>query len=198
MIKKKLTVPRKRKLKEGEGKDNTRTPPLKASRTNKNERPVKRLGQPTTALACLPTVKPAPSSSPVRSFSTLSIQDPDLLLLEPLPMDTMEPPLSSTWFEIFEETHMTKRARFSPPDSPLPSGGQSPYSADGEWGLSLCSVRSAPSSSNSSSSSSSSDTSVDFSVPAAPSLERTISLTIDFSKPIFPDDDYPYGELPTY
>jgi hypothetical protein len=189
VVKKRLTVPRKRKLHKDElersqGKGH-RERQTKARRAPRNMASVQ---------AYRPNYVSSVSMSPVKSsLDGLSIQDPDLLLLEPLAPDTTAPLLSSTWFETFEPSY--KAARFSPQGSPMTSGAASPYSGDGEWGMSHCGTSSGRcSSASTGSTDASSSLSGGSPVPPAPSLQR--SLTIDFSKPIFGDDDVWEGSLP--
>jgi hypothetical protein len=185
VTKKKLTVPRKKKGKEVHGGD-------RGSHSQKSFRS-KRLRPRVVRAFTRPIMKPSPvqsSSSSSTSSSTpsaedsalaeLAMQDPDLMLLEPVMDDGDDCLLSSTWVEVIRDCGAgklttSKGGGFSPDATPqLPKyapfdGDESPYEGDGEWGLSLCLRSPEP-------------------ADPPPSLQRALSLTLDFSKPIFVED----------
>jgi hypothetical protein len=181
VIKKKLTIPRQRKVAEDLHQCISHGQGRYRSRANKG-RVVRSAGR--------PIMKSEPASSPIGGgLTALKIQDPDLMLLEPVAEDGADCQLSSTWVEVIRDCSKFTRkgGNFSAPASPrLPAyspfaGDDSPYQGEGEgdWGLALCAKSPTPAGSST----------------APPSLQRSLSLTLDFSKPIFTEDPYAYAGL---
>jgi hypothetical protein len=193
VVKKKLTVPRKRKP----GKQETDRGRDKGalSRPRKVHRMTKQfIYTPGTRAARSEPISVDLTSPAKYNSDALSHQDPELLLLEPMP-ETLSPALSSAWFQLGGTADGF--ARLQPPSVPEVSpGSASPNAGDGEWSLSMCS---APTNGASTTTGTTATTQAtvttgthpgtytDEQLPAALLLQR--SLTIDFSKPIFAEDD---------
>jgi hypothetical protein len=135
--------------------------------------------------ASRPTIQSEPLSSPIEGGQTaLKIQDPDLMLLEPVEQDGADCPLSNTWAQVIQDCDalIKKEGNFSPPASPrFPAyspfdGDDSPFDGERDWGLFLSAKNPTP-------------------AGAPPSLQRSLSLTLDFSKPIFTEDTCAYAGL---
>jgi hypothetical protein len=193
VVKKKLTVPRKRKLGKLEtdrGRDKgAHSRPRKVQRMTKQF-----IYTPGTRAARSEPVAVGSVSPAKYNSDALSHQDPELLLLEPMP-ETLSPALSSAWFQLGGTADGF--ARLQPPPVPDASpGSASPNAGDGEWSLSMCSAPTNGASTTTGTTGTTQSTVTtgahpgtytDEQLPAALLLQR--SLTIDFSKPIFAEDD---------
>ena len=181
VTKKKLTVPRKRKVKEED-----------SSLNSTGAKRVKR------ARMVPPRVIRIKEDSAVID----ELQDPDLLLLDPLPADSLTPPLSESWCSIcpFKPTGTSDPP--TPPDFPRTrtnsfSGDDSDYSGDGEWGISFCMRRSGCSHVSTGQHSAETNTTTRSNLPRPDAPDPLLiqrSITIDFSKPLFSDDVFNYLE----
>jgi hypothetical protein len=198
VTKKKLTVPRKKKnSKEALGGDKHGANNQKSFRPKRIHPSVVRAftrsirkvspGQGSASSMSTSSSESTSSSSPSAVDSTLTeramLEDPDLMLLEPMVEDGGDCFLSNTWVEVIRDCGASKQTYkgggFSPDATPqLPrhapfddDDDDSPYEGDGEWSLSLCLRHPKPADPS-----------------PSPSLQRALSLTLDFSKPIFVED----------
>lgn len=188
VTKKKLLVPRKKRVKTEESESVThitrRAKKLaqeNAKKTMHRNKRTKREGNNSEDGTLALGSTSSSSSFAGNDMISPAFQDPDLLMLEPLPHDSS---VSTAWFDIISPLHF-KHERVceleTPPDSllTLSSGEESPYAGDGEWGLSMASTIPTLATGTSSFGSP---------LPTVPQLRR--SITIDFSKPIFTEDSF--------
>lgn len=189
IIKKKLTVPRKRKV-HGDCEDEVPKGPA---------RPAKRVKREAREEPKLVFRVPAPAPAPYplipleRSISSLSLGDAvdsvDLLI-EDLPEGCNSPQFSSSWFDdsIFTEKPLNASFSLSLPPSPYQQSASTvPVRA-------CCDPASKPSNPSTTAGDGVTPPPASApSMPAAPVLQR--GLTIDFSKPIFTDESFFHLDL---
>lgn len=161
VIKKKLTVPRKRKTHD-EREDE--------APTGRSSKPAKRVKREPRVPAAPAAQMPMQLIPLERSISSLTLGDSVDLLIENSPAGSFSPQFSSSWFDdsIFVERPLN--ASFSP-SPPHTQDATVPVRACCDAGDGRTPSPTPPSS-----------------IPAAPVLQR--GLTIDFSKPIFTDESF--------
>lgn len=185
IIKKKLTVPRKRKNHD-DCEDEVPKGPA---------RPAKRVKREPKVEPKLVFRVPAPAQYPLipleRSISSLTLGDSVDLLIEDLPEGCNSPQYSSSWFDdtIFTEKPLNASFSLSLPPSPY----QYQQSASTVPVRACCDPGNNPSTTAGDGVIVTPPSATASTIPAAPVLQR--GLTIDFSKPIFTDESFFHLDL---